>query len=233
MEIRKTYSNIFHNRDTTDARVHKVLQHVEMALLPKLSPDNCRIIVTRLIDFNPDGIVFEDVLGVTSMLSDANLITSDDVTKNYLADGEILIYDSNGVTPKHLSKLGFSLMRGFFRYMIEAHPMRIKQIHIINVSSLLDKIIMLIKPFIGSKVMNIMQFHAPGSETLFDFIPREILPVELNGNDESIEICNKNWIKRTEDCREYLLNDDIWTLKEPDDSENMSFEDSFAYMGFC
>lgn len=172
-----------------------------MVLLPKLTSDNCRIIVTRLVDFNPDKIVFEDVLSVSSMLSDVNLVTSDDPTKNFLADGEILIYDLNGLTTRHLSKLRPSLMRGFFRYMIEAHPMRVKQIHLINVSSLLDKIIMLVKLFVGPKVMSIMHFHAPGSSTLFDFLPLDILPIELNGNDESIEISNKKWIKRTEELR--------------------------------
>jgi hypothetical protein len=126
---------------------------------------------------------------------------SDDPSKTHLADGEILIYDLNGLTSRHLSKLGFSLMRGFFRYMIEAHPMRIKQIHLINVSPILDKIIMLIRPFIGSKVMNIMHFHAPDSTTLFDFIPREILPIELNGDDESIEISNRKCIQRTQEYR--------------------------------
>jgi len=153
-----------------------------MILLSKLTRDNCRIIVTRLIDFNSDNIIFEDILSVSSMLSDVNLITSDDPSKNHLADGEILIYDLNGLTTKHLSKLGFSLIRGLFRYMIEAHPMRIKQIHLINISSLLDKIIMLIRPFIDSKVMNITHFHASDSTTLFDFIPHEILPIELNGS---------------------------------------------------
>jgi len=33
--------------------------------------------------------------------------------------------------------------------------------------------------------------------------------------------------------REYLLNDNNWTIKDFDDTEDMSVEDSFSYMGFC
>lgn len=172
-----------------------------MVLLPKLTPDKNRVILTRLIDFNPDNVIFEDVLTVSSMLSDVNLIIPENETENKLADGEILIYDLNGLSPKHLAKLGFSSLRGFFRYMTEAHPMRIKQIHLINSSSLLDKIVMLIYPFIGANAMKIMHFHSPNSTTLYDFLPREILPVEIGGTDENFHSVKQNWIKRTKEHR--------------------------------
>lgn len=172
-----------------------------MILLPKLTPNNYRIILTRLINFDPDTIIFDDILSVSSVLSDVNLIIPENIHDNTLADGEILVYDLNGLTGRHLTKLGISSMRGFFRYMTEAHPMRIKQIHLINVSSLVDKIIMMIRPFISAKAMSIMHFHAPNSKTLFDFIPVEILPIEIGGTDETIETTKQFWIKKAKDYR--------------------------------
>lgn len=172
-----------------------------MIFMPTLTSENNRVILTRLVDFEPDNVVFEDVLTVLSMLSDISLITPDVIEENKLADGEILIYDLNGLSTKHLTKLGFSAMRCFFRYMMEAHPMRVRQIHLINCSSLLDKIVMLIRPFIGSNAMKVMHFHAPDSTTLYDFLPREILPVEIGGTDETLESVKQYWIKRTENYR--------------------------------
>lgn len=37
----------------------------------------------------------------------------------------------------------------------------------------------LVKPFVREDHFNMVQMHAPDSETLFDFIPRERLPKEF------------------------------------------------------
>jgi hypothetical protein len=171
-----------------------------MVILPKLTPANNRVIITRLIDYTTDDIPeFDDTLRISSMIFDVTAITPEQ-HNGALADGEVLIYDLNGLTAKHLTKLSFSSLRGFFKYMSEAHLMRIREIHLINCSSLVDKLVMLIRPFVG-KGMQIMHFHQPDSTTLLDFVPIEILPVELGGTDESIKKSKGYWIKKTEELR--------------------------------
>lgn len=51
--------------------------------------------------------------------------------------------------------------------------------HIINCNPIIDKITALIKPFIRAENFNLIHFHTPGSETLFDYVPRDVLPVEI------------------------------------------------------
>jgi hypothetical protein len=169
-----------------------------MILMPKVTDDNHRIMILKLLDFDPDNVVVDDALTVFSMVYDATLITRE---QGPLADGEILIIDLNGVTARHLTKIGFSSLRCFFRYMIEAHPMRIKQIHLINCPSVLDKLMMLCRPLMYAKTLNATHFHLPGASTLFDFVPRELLPNELGGAAGSFEGPKWTWIRRTEECR--------------------------------
>lgn len=168
--------------------------------MPKVTAENNRIVITKLIDVNANDITFDDVTLVSSMIFDTTLIMpeNDDGT---LADGEILIYDLDGLSAKHLTKISFSSLRGFFRYMSEAHPVRVKQIHLVNCSSMVDKLVMLFRPFIGAKAMQIMHFHTPNSTTLFDFVPKHLLPIELNGTSGNLNEPKCYWVKRTEEHR--------------------------------
>ncbi|KAG5680476.1 hypothetical protein PVAND_009984 [Polypedilum vanderplanki] len=233
MEVRKSYPHIFFNRDTNDPLLGQLSDQVEMVLLPKLTPENNRIIVTRLIDFSTDNLPeMDETLRISSMIFDIAAITPEN--NGSLADGEVLIYDLNGLTAKHFTKLSFSSLRGFFRYMSEAHLMRIREIHLINCSSLVDKLVMLIRPFVG-KAMQIMHFHQPDSTTLFDFVPMDVIPVELGGTDESIIKSKIYWIKKTEEHREFIINDEQWKFTDArsDEDEEENIEDNFSYMGFC
>lgn len=230
MNVRNSYSHIFFSRDTKDPLLRKLSDYVEMVLLPKLTPQNNRIIVTRLIDFSTENIPdFDEILRVSSMIFDVAAITPENDGEK-LADGEILVYDLNGLTAKHLTKLSLSSLRGFFKYMSEAHLMRIREIHLINCSSLVDKLFVLLRPFVG-KAMQIMHFHQPDTETLFDFVPKNILPVELGGIDGSIEKTKRFWLEKTEANRDFVVDDEQWKFSDAGTDEKI--EDSFAYMGFC
>lgn len=169
-----------------------------MILLPKLTPEKNRIMLIRLIDFNPDHIIFEDAVTVFSMVYDITLITPETPT---LANGEIAIFDFNGITMKHLMKLGFATLRCYFKYMIEAHPMRIQEVHVLNCSSVMDKLLLILKPFLSAKTMKAIHFHLPNSTTLFDYIPKDVLPAELGGSDGVLHDPKWYWIRKTEDHR--------------------------------
>lgn len=170
----------------------------EMVLLPKTTPENNRILTFRLIDFNAEDFVFDNALSVFSLVNDTTIITPE---KNGLADGEVVIFDLNGLTSSHLTRVGLSSLRCFIKYMTEAHPVRIKQVHVVNSHSLLDVLVMLFKPFVGSKAMKVVHFHKPNSSTLFDYVPKNVLPTEFLGTCGPIEEHKYYWIHRTEDFR--------------------------------
>lgn len=169
-----------------------------MALLPQVTVDNNRILVIRLIDYNPENLIFEHALTVFSMVYDTTIMTPE---PDRLADGEIVIFDVKGLSARHLTRMSLSSLRCFIKYMIDAHPLRLKQVHVVNTHSLLDKLLMIVRPFLGSKAMKSIHFHLPETTTLYDYVPRELLPKELGGTAGLIETPKWFWIKRTEDHR--------------------------------
>lgn len=81
-----------------------------------------------------------------------------------------------GVTIWHLFKVNLSTLRLYFKYTQECHPIRAQQIHVFNCTPLINRIMTLIKPFLKAEVAERFQFHTPGSDTIFEFIPKEMLP---------------------------------------------------------
>lgn len=169
-----------------------------MAILPGVTVDNNRILIIRLIDYNAEKLVFDDALTVFTMIYDTSVIIPE---PDQLADGEIVIFDIKGLSAKHLAKMSLSSLRCFVKYMLDVHPIRLSQVHVINSHSLLDKILMVLRPFIGSKAFKAIRFHRPDTTTLFDFVPRELLPEELGGLFGSIEPSKQLWIKNAENHR--------------------------------
>ena len=166
--------------------------------MPKMTPDNNRILLIRLVDFVPENLVFEDAMTVFSMMYDIAIITPEEED---LADGETLIFDFKGFSARHLARIGISSMRCFIKYLTDAHPLRIKGVHIVNSHSLLDKLLILTRPFLGAKAMDTIHFHLPNSTTLFDFVPKNCLPHEFEGTFGPIDTLKWFWINRTDDHR--------------------------------
>lgn len=69
----------------------------------------------------------------------------------------------------------------------EAYPVKLKEVHIINVSPLIDTVINWVKPFLKEKIRNRIHVHPDGLESLYKFVPREILPTEYGGDAGSLQ----------------------------------------------
>lgn len=169
-----------------------------MIPLPEFTSKNCRVLLVRLIDSDPESLVFDDALTVFTMMNDTMMKTPDN---GHLADGEVLIFDFKGFSAGHLTKLSISSIRCFIKYMIEAHPLRIKEVHLVNFSSWIEKVFLIAKPFLGAKALKYFHFHEPNSETLLKFFSKDILPDFLGGTAGSTEIAKQYWIKRCIDHR--------------------------------
>lgn len=85
-----------------------------------------------------------------------------------------------------------------------------------------------------TEVFKMLNFHAPGSETLYDFVPKDILPEEYGGLAGKMSTLKKYWVKKVYDhryrngnsmfkhfsefvCnfyRDYLTNESNWQIRE-------------------
>ncbi|CRK90535.1 CLUMA_CG004239, isoform A [Clunio marinus] len=217
--IRKKNPLIFTNRDFLSPEIENALNICEMVPMLKTTPENYKCCVMRLIDYRSELFNFNDLIKLFFMVADVRLVSLDPNPDN-LAEGEVPVFDMKGTTIWHVLKVSLSTLRLYFTYTQEAFPVRVQQVHVYNCSSLINRIMILIKPFLKPEVAAKFQFHAPGSDTIFKFIPREVLPEEYGGTAGPISNIKKVWMKRFHERRDYIMNDSNWIVNNSDDLNN-------------
>lgn len=118
-----------------------------MVPLPKLTKDNYKLFIYRLADPDPDKYNFVDALKTFLAVADVRLATDPD-----FPDGEVPIFDMAGFSLRHATKVVLPVLKKYMVYTQEAHPVQLKQIHVVNVPSFIDKVLAIVKPFMRSEV---------------------------------------------------------------------------------
>lgn len=90
------------------------------------------------------------------MVADVRLISSRADEPNSGWNGEVPVFDMAGFTMRHLTCVVLSVLRIYMKYTQEAHPVRLRQIHVINVASYVDKIMALVRPFMRKEVQRVV-----------------------------------------------------------------------------
>jgi hypothetical protein len=147
------------------------------------------------------------------MFSDTRYVTLD---ANGLTEGEIGIMDFDGFSFRHFIKVASNLsaIRLYLKYVQEAVPFRIHQNHFVNCSSVLTKIMALVRPFMKKELFDVMHFHTAGYETLYEHVQREDLPEEYCGSAGKINNIFEEWLKKVEKQKDYLKDESNWKLSE-------------------
>lgn len=169
-----------------------------MIPLHERTPENWNVCIIRLNDYDPKLIDFNYCIKAFFMVADLRLVTPDTST---ISDGEVAIFDMNGISYRHMTKVVFSTLKMFSKYTQEAHPICVRQTHIVNCSSMLGYLVNIAKPMIHADVLERIHFHFPKSDTLSKFIPTEMLPEEYSGNGGRMGDLKKYWIERLKEKR--------------------------------
>lgn len=89
----------------------------EIIPMPKTTPENYKVCILRLIDYNSTNFLFNDVIKTFFMFADLRLVSPDPNPE--LADGEIPVFDMKGMTIWHLFRVNISTLRLYFKYIQE------------------------------------------------------------------------------------------------------------------
>lgn len=144
-----------------------------MASMPKPTPEGYKLLIYRLVDNDPSKVMFGDCIKTFCMFNDVCL--SEDI----LAEGYIVVFDMKGVRLGHLTRIQLGPLRAFMNYIQEAHPARLKKIHIVHTSAIINQIMLLVKPLIKSDMLSLLQFSSGGPEEFFD---KDILPKVISNS---------------------------------------------------
>ncbi|XP_076258482.1 alpha-tocopherol transfer protein-like isoform X2 [Rhynchophorus ferrugineus] len=145
--IRAQIPEIFSNRDPASMELKEIFDNFDFIPMPKLTKNNEKIFVYHIKYPDPDKYHFINALKVFFIFADVRMLVEKDIP-----DGEIPIFDMANFTLKHLSKINLSVLKKYMVYTQEAHPIKLKGIHLLNVPHFLDRCMQIVKPFMKTEV---------------------------------------------------------------------------------
>lgn len=130
-------------------------------------------------------------------------------------DGDIFIFDAKEFAFWHFMKVVGNLLnvRTFMKYEEGVCPVRAKKNHVINCSPTLVKFAAFLKPFISKEVNETFHYHT-SVETLHDFVPKELIPVEYGGTLGKFEDHFQKTVENLNKYRDYLLKDENFFIQQ-------------------
>ncbi|XP_073996332.1 alpha-tocopherol transfer protein-like [Rhodnius prolixus] len=201
--MRAAVPEFFSNRDPTRKEFKEVMDIFHFPPLPGLPANGRRVIVMRTLD--PKG----ELPSVTEAMK-AVLMIGDIRLKEELTGvaGDVYIFDASIATPSHFathfSKFTPALIKKFLICVQEGYPVKLKEVHVINTTPMVDTIINFVKPFLKEKIKNRIHVH-PDLESLHKQIPKEILPTEYGGDAGPIAAINAKWLEKMISYKDWFL----------------------------
>uniref|UniRef100_A0A1B0CGM0 Putative phosphatidylinositol transfer protein sec14 n=1 Tax=Lutzomyia longipalpis TaxID=7200 RepID=A0A1B0CGM0_LUTLO len=96
-------------------------------------------------------------------------------------NGIVVIIDLKELSLKHLKHLTPSMIQFLIRYAQYCNPLRVKGIHILNETSIIDATYTIAKNFLTEKLRDRIYFHGNDLQSLHEYIPPNCLPKFLGG----------------------------------------------------
>ncbi|KAI8441981.1 hypothetical protein MSG28_005646 [Choristoneura fumiferana] len=135
---------------------------------------------------NLDSQQITDTLKLALMIGDVRL-TEEKVG----VGGDIYVLDAAVLGPSLLAKLSPSAIKKFMICVQEAFPVKLKEVHIINTSPIVERFV------------NFIHVHKDVKE-LYKYVPREMLPVEYGGDCSSMDVLQEQWRQKLEEYGDWF-----------------------------
>ncbi|VEN56902.1 unnamed protein product [Callosobruchus maculatus] len=224
--VRSQAPEIFANRDPKQPELQMIFENIDFLPLPTLTEDNCKVFIYRILTNDVDKYDFVNGVKAFFIFADVRMVSEDQIP-----EGEIPIFDMKNFTLRHLTKIVLPVLKKYMIYTQEAHPIRLRAIHLLNTPPFLDKCMAFVRPFLNSEVAEMLHSHLPDSDTLYQFVPRRCLPAEYGGEpDLTCEGLKREWMDKVMKFREYLMDESRWTVDESrrtGDKRHTGMEGSF------
>jgi len=185
--MRNAIPEFFTNRDVNRPELAQILDVCHMPPLPGLTPNGRRVCVLRGLDKEMSTPNVAEAMKLALMIGDIRLYE-----EQVGVAGDVYILDATVATPTHFAKFTPALVKKFLVCVQEAYPVKLKEVHVINVSPLVDTIVNFVKPFLKEKIRERIFLHS-SMDGLYKYVPKEMLPNEYGGQAGSIKDINEQW----------------------------------------
>ncbi|XP_059049311.1 alpha-tocopherol transfer protein-like [Achroia grisella] len=197
--MRTACPEFFTQRDVTRPDLKDLLSRGQGPTLPGLTPKGYRVILARALDKTLDPSHLNNVFKLAMMMGDIRLNEELEGVA-----GDVYVLDASILAPSHLGKISPGAIKRFLICIQEAYPVKLKEVHVVNVSPLVDAVLSMVKPFLKEKIKKRIFIHHD-LETLYEYVPKDILPVEFGGTSGHIDEIQKAWEKKLGEYKDWFL----------------------------
>ncbi|XP_026333792.1 alpha-tocopherol transfer protein-like [Hyposmocoma kahamanoa] len=207
--MRAACPEFFTNRDASRPDLYEILTaKVQGPALPGITPNGRRVTICRGIhpDLTAQQIV--DTLKIALMIGDVRLIEE----KEGVA-GDIYVLDAAILGPSMLARLTPSSIKKFMICVQEAYPIKLKEVHIVNTSPIVERFINFVKPFLKEKIRKRIFLHKEIKD-LYQYVPQDMLPEEYGGTSSTMDALQEQWTKTLITYRDWFISQDPIKVNE-------------------
>ncbi|XP_050527894.1 uncharacterized protein LOC126897984 isoform X1 [Daktulosphaira vitifoliae] len=119
-------------------------------------------------------------------------------------DGLVIVVNTSGLSWRHVIKIPITIMGEFFVYIQRGIPIQIKSFHFINSGNAISMLFKMLTPFIDKELMEKIKFYPVDSEEIFNYIAKNILPIEAGGSGKSHTFFCDETYKNIATCTDIL-----------------------------
>lgn len=153
---------------------------VFMLPLPTLTREGYHIFYTKINNPDPNKYVMGDNVKCGEVIMRMTL------RQRGTVNGFVFVLDLDRYSLAHIARLPLMELKILMTFLQEALPVQLKQFHCINGGRRMDKIMLLVKPFLKKEMSDMIHVHSDYTKTLYNYLPQECMPKELGGSGESI-----------------------------------------------
>nr|ATY51911.1 CTD22 [Heliconius melpomene] len=159
----------------------------KVVMLPKLTEDFYRIYLCKFKGPPHDSSEFMSFYR-------ANIILAEYLKIHDYLSGFMIIIDYSDVNlMDYVSKINPVELRQAMSIYIEGYGMKIKAIHIISPSKLIESLVTIMKQVLSPKVAGRINVHK-SVEELRKVVPKSVLPKDYEGEEKSIQELQDQWL---------------------------------------
>ncbi|CAH0402600.1 unnamed protein product [Chilo suppressalis] len=187
--LRTLFTTFFKNR-CLDKKSDLCLDTILYAPLPMPTLKGDRAVYLRLLDPDPRNFFFPEAVRTFMMVFD--LWQYEEGTW----PGFVLMIDMDKAVMGHITRLEIMVIRQVLYFLQECMLVKLKGVHFLNAPYFMDKLMMLLKPFLKKELLDTIYIHQVNSNTLYDHISKEALPKEEGGTYKDHATIREELIQR-------------------------------------
>ncbi|XP_052751970.1 alpha-tocopherol transfer protein-like [Galleria mellonella] len=197
--LRAACPEFFTNRDATSPELEEILsKKIQGPPLSGLTPNGRRVTICRGVHPNLDAQQIIDCLKLALMIGDVRLLEELEGVA-----GDVYVLDADILGPSLLAKLSPTTVKKFMICVQEAYPVKLKEVHIVNTSPIVEAFINLVKPFLKEKIRKRIFIHKDIKD-LYKYVPQDMLPVEYGGTCGTMNEIHEQWINKLKEYRDWF-----------------------------